>query len=204
MILPATEEMKKSHKNLQKSIFHSNFALQKRFDVASVTSKNKLVTQFKNSMKKKLLYLCFMFIAITSCSEKDDVIGEEPLPVDPKLNITEATLSCDGDSVIIESASGQDLVAVRDTVGEQREYFSGDDKNVIVTGKEQYCTIDMGWYLITQVKSNETRVASKMILKVKANNTGSIRKVPLTVFSRKSQLSTVGIYTETNFVQVGD
>ena len=157
-------------------------------------------------MKKKLLYLCFMFIAITSCSEKDDVIGEEPLPVDPKLSITEATLNCDGDSVIIESASGQDLVAVRDTVGEQREYFyfSGDDKNVIVTGKEQYCTIDMGWYLITQVKSNETRVASKMILKVKANKTGSIRKVPLTIFSRKGQLSAVGLYTETNFVQVGD
>lgn len=155
---------------------------------------------------KKIIILLFMMIAIASCSEKDDVIGEEPLPVDPKLNITEATLSCDGDSVIIESASGQDLVAVRDTVGEPREYyyFSGDDKNVIVTGYEQYCTIDMGWYLITQVKSNETRVASKMILKVKANRTGSIRKVPLTIFSRKSQRSTAGLYTETNFVQVGD
>lgn len=149
-------------------------------------------------MEKILLHI--LSIVLISCSS-DDNIGWEPDPIDPKLNLTEATLKSEGDSIEIFSSSDQDLIAVRDTVGQPKEMLGHNVENTYVSDGVRHRFIDMGWYSITQIWTSRTMSSTRLIIKVKPNHTDADRKVPITIFSRRDEHSSAGIYTKTNFVQ---
>lgn len=153
-------------------------------------------------MKKILIYFLTALIII-SCSKNDN--EEEVFKTDLKLNIVEGILSSNGDSIDIVSASGQNLYACLDTVGISIPIAMEYTSEVFVSDKVRYQISDIGWYSITRVYSTETQKASKLILKVKPNDTHKERIVPLTIFSNCYDNYATGkrggIYIKTNFVQ---
>lgn len=149
---------------------------------------------------KNVLNVLILMLIIASCSS-DDEDGREPSPIDPEFNITEGIMSSEGDSIEIYSASEQTLLAVRDTIGQPRELLGNDNSQVYVSNGVRRLIIDMGWYTITQFWSTKTSSYPKLMIKVLPNHTDAVRKVPVTIFSRRNERSSVGIFTETNFVQ---
>lgn len=155
-------------------------------------------------MEKKLICLLTVLMMI-ACSSESDNEELETIETDPKLNITEGVLSCDGDSINIISGNGKELYACYDTVGMKSpivmEYTSKEN----VSDKVRYLISDRGWYSVTEVYSTETKRSSRIILKVKPNHTQKSRTVPLAIFSYCYDFNATGnrkhIYTKTNFVQ---